>query len=110
MSNQIKFVPSLSSIKIHHYSVFIYMLNKYKNNSVKDDIFQSLTQASCTATNRCRNYDLPIAGSDALLLSYRRLVVPRYTFAVQFKLLKLLKLSGCFFLVSKSIPMQSSIW
>ena len=48
----------------------------------KDEIFQLVTQAYSekeipSAPNRSRTYDLPISTSDALPLSYRRLVVAR---------------------------------
>ena len=53
-------------------------------SKLKDDVFHSVTQAysekeneNPSASNRSRTYDLPIASSDALLLSYRRLVVAR---------------------------------
>ena len=50
---------------------------------VKDDVFLSVTQAysdykkNPSAPNRSRTYDLPISTSDALPLSFRRLVVAR---------------------------------
>ena len=49
---------------------------------LKDDVFQSVTHAYLEkeiprAPNRSRTYDLPISTSDALPLSYRRLVVAR---------------------------------
>ena len=45
----------------------------------ENDIFQWVTQAFSekeipSSPNRSRSYDLPITGSDALPLSYRRLV------------------------------------
>ena len=40
-------------------------------------VFQSVIQAYPSAPNRSRTFDLPIASSDALPLSYRRLVVAR---------------------------------
>ena len=45
----------------------------------ENDIFQSVTQAYSekeipSSSNRSRTYDLPITSSDALTLSYRRLV------------------------------------
>ena len=56
--------------------------NRY--NLVKDDVFLSVTQAHTRikkkipgAPNRSRTYDLQISTSDALPLSYRRLVVAR---------------------------------
>ena len=50
---------------------------------MKDDVFLSVTQAysdekkNQSAPNRSRTYDFPISTSDALPLSYRRLVVER---------------------------------
>ena len=49
---------------------------------VKDDVFQSVTQAyserkNQSAPNRSQTYDVPITSSETLPLSYRRLVVPR---------------------------------
>ena len=49
---------------------------------LKDEIFQLVTQAYSekeilSAPSRSQTYDLPIRTSDALPLSYRRLVVPR---------------------------------
>ena len=51
-------------------------------SKLKDYVFQSVTQAysekakeNPSAPSRSRTYDLPITSSDALLLSYRRLVV-----------------------------------
>ena len=50
--------------------------------SMKDDIFQLVTQAYekreiPSAPNRSQTYDLPISASDALPLSYRSLVTSR---------------------------------
>ena len=48
----------------------------YTSFIVKDDVFLSVTQ-NPSAPNRSRTYDLPISTSDALPLSYRRIVVAR---------------------------------
>ena len=65
---------------------FVVVTNKLTTRNkinLKDDVFQSVTQAYSekkkfpSAPNRSRTYDLPISTSDALPLSYRRLVVAR---------------------------------
>ena len=61
--------------------------NFLKNVKIEYDVFLLVTQACSdkvkkkkknpSAPNRSRTYDLPISTSDALPLSYRRLVVAR---------------------------------
>ena len=63
-----------------HYNKSLYLQDPYSEY----DVFLLVTQAysdkvkkNPSAPNRSRTYDLPISTSDALPLSYRRLVVAR---------------------------------